>query len=158
MLYCCAHLLCCLLPALARLHAPHGTCHKVNRRLWDRNWLRPSMKPWNEHGQSPLRTGMQSKWVHIWVTTRNAAEVAESVLSHWPLCSNVTSLQPFHGHTAYIPWWVPEQISKQRQWGLTDTDTPMQHCAAFLSVPVYEYSWSDRPAALPHQWGTKSIL
>ena len=124
MLYCWAHLLCCLLPALACLHASHGTCHKVNRRLRDRKWLRTSTKPWKEHGHSPLRTGMQSEWFHIWVTTRNALDVAELVLPHWPLCPYVTSLQPFPGHTAYMPWWVPEQISKQWQWGLTDTDAP----------------------------------
>lgn len=123
MLYCCAHLLYCLLPALAHLHAPHGTCHKVNRRLWDRKWLRTSLRPWNEHGQSPLRTGMQSEWVHIWVT-RNAPDAAESVLPHWPLCSYISSLQPFHDHTTYIPWRAPEQISKQQQWGLSDTDAP----------------------------------
>lgn len=150
--YCCVHPFWFLLPAVAPLHAPHGIYHKVNRRPWDRKWLRTSMKPWSDH--RPI--GMQSEWAHKLVRTRNAGDLADRTPS--PLPAFVfPSLQPFHDHTACIPWWVTEQISEQ--WATVWAHWHRRPGAAlcpFLSILL----WILSPAPLPpsQQWGTKVHL
>lgn len=124
-----------LLPAVAPLHAPHGTYHKVNRRPWDRKWLRTSMKPWSDH--RPI--GMQSEWVHKLVRTRNAGDLADRTPSPlpafvFPVFSPFTITQRV-SHDASLN----RPVSSGQQCGHTDTDALVQHYA-HSSLFYYEYS------------------